>query len=166
MVLIKLIPTIVMLHTWAFHWGHTNPFQSIPLVHRSAPALSTLSHASNLDWWSVSHMIVCTFQCRSPQSSHPHLLPQSPKDCSIHLCLFFCLAYRVMILLCWMLSFKPTFSLSFFTLIKKLFSSSSLSTIRVVSSAYLRLLIFLPQSWFQLVLLLSQRFSWCTRHIS
>ena len=40
-------------------------------------------------------------------------------------------------------SFKPTFSLSSFTFIKKLFSSSSLSPIRVVSSAYLRLLIFL-----------------------
>ena len=44
----------------------------------------------------------------------------------------------------WMLSFKPTFSLSYFTFIKRLFSSSSLSAIRVVSSAYLRLLIFLP----------------------
>ena len=38
-----------------------------------------------------------------------------------------------------MLSFKPTFSLSSFTF-KKLLSSSSLSAIRVVSSAYLRLL--------------------------
>ena len=43
-----------------------------------------------------------------------------------------------------MLSFKPTFSLSSFTFIKRLFSSSSLSAIRVVSTAYLRLLIFLP----------------------
>ena len=42
------------------------------------------------------------------------------------------------------LSFKPTFSLSSFTFIKSLFSSSLLSSIRVVSSAYLRLLIFLP----------------------
>ena len=49
-----------------------------------------------------------------------------------------------MILVFWMLSFKPTLSLSSFTFIKRLFSSSSLSTIRVVSSAYLRLLIFLP----------------------
>ena len=48
-----------------------------------------------------------------------------------------------MILVFWMLSFKPTFSLSFFTFIKRLFSSSSLSATRVVSSAYLRLLIFL-----------------------
>ena len=35
-----------------------------------------------------------------------------------------------------MLSFKPTFSLSSFTFIKSLFSSSSLSAINVVSSAY------------------------------
>ena len=41
-----------------------------------------------------------------------------------------------------MLSFKPTFLLSSFTFIKRLFSSSSLSAIRVVLSAYLRLLIF------------------------
>ena len=43
----------------------------------------------------------------------------------------------------WMLSFMPTFSLSSFTFIKRLFSSSSLSAIRLVLSAYLRLLIFL-----------------------
>ena len=42
-----------------------------------------------------------------------------------------------------MLSFKPAFSLSSFTFIKRLFSSSLLSAVRVVSSAYLRLLIFL-----------------------
>ena len=39
--------------------------------------------------------------------------------------------------------FKPAFSLSSFTFIKRLFSSS-LSTIRVVSSAHLKLSIFLP----------------------
>ena len=44
----------------------------------------------------------------------------------------------------WMLSFKPTFSLCAFTFIPRLLSSSSLSALRVVSSAYLRLLIFLP----------------------
>ena len=48
-----------------------------------------------------------------------------------------------MILVFWMLSFKPTFSLSSLTLIKRLFSSSSLSAIKVVSSAYVRLLILL-----------------------
>ena len=49
----------------------------------------------------------------------------------------------VVILVFWMLSFKPTFSLSSFTFIKRLLGFS-LSVIRVVSSAYLRLLIFLP----------------------
>ena len=43
-----------------------------------------------------------------------------------------------------MLSFKPTFAFSSCTFIERLFSSSLLSAIRVVSSAYLRLLIFLP----------------------
>ena len=48
-----------------------------------------------------------------------------------------------MIFAFWMLSFKPNFSPSSFTFVKRLFSYSSLSVIRVVSSAYLRLLIFL-----------------------
>ena len=48
-----------------------------------------------------------------------------------------------MIFVFWILSFKPTFSLSTFTFIKRLFSSSSFSAIRVVSSAYMRLLVFL-----------------------
>ena len=48
-----------------------------------------------------------------------------------------------MIFVFWMLSFKSAFSLFSFTF-KRLFSSSLLSAIRVVSSAYLRLLIFLP----------------------
>ena len=50
-----------------------------------------------------------------------------------------------MILVFWMLSFKPAFSLSSFSFIKRLFTSYSSSAIRVVSSAYLRLLIFLPE---------------------
>ena len=49
-----------------------------------------------------------------------------------------------MILVFLILSFKLALSLSSFTLIKRLFSSSLLSAIRVVSSAYLRLLMFLP----------------------
>ena len=56
-----------------------------------------LSHASNLGWWSVSPMIVYLFQCYSVRTSHPHLLPQSAKVCSVHLCLFFCFAYRVIV---------------------------------------------------------------------
>ena len=65
-----------------------------PQSHPNAPALSTLCHASNLDWWSISHMVIYMFQCYSLESSHPRLLPQSPKVCSLHLCLFCCLTYR------------------------------------------------------------------------
>ena len=66
-----------------------------------------------------------------------------------------------MILVFWMLSFKPAFSLSSFTFIKRLFSSSLLSVKRVVSSAYLRLLIFLPA-----ILIPAWHFVWCTLYIS
>ena len=73
------------------------PPHPIPLGHPSAPAPSTLSHASNLHLRFVSHVIIYMFQCDSPKSSHPRPLPQSPKDCSMHLCLFCCLAYRVIV---------------------------------------------------------------------
>ena len=63
------------------------------------------------------------------------------------------LGLDAMILVFQMLNFKPIFSLSSFTFIKRLFTSSSLSAIRVVSSAYLLLL---------LLLLLLSRFS-CVR---
>ena len=49
------------------------------------------------------------------------------------------LGSAAIILVFLMLQYKPCFSLSSFTL-KRLFSSSSLSAIRVVSSAYLRLI--------------------------
>ena len=65
-----------------------------------------------------------------------------------------------MVLVFWMLSFKPAFSLSSFTFIKRLFSSSLLSAIRVMSSVYLKLLIFSQQSWFQSVHLPAWHFAW------
>ena len=63
---------------------------TISLGHPSAPAPSILYPASNLDWQFVSYMILYMFQCHSPKSSHPLPLPQSPKDCSICLCLSCC----------------------------------------------------------------------------
>ena len=69
----------------------------IPQGYLSAPVLSTLSHALNLDWWSISHMIIYMFQCYFFKSSHPRLFPQSPKVCSLYLCLFCCLTYRVIV---------------------------------------------------------------------
>ena len=55
------------------------PPHSIPLGHPSAPALSTLYHASNLDWRFISHMIIYMFQYHSPKLSCLHPLPQRPK---------------------------------------------------------------------------------------
>ena len=69
-----------------------------------------------------------------------------------------------MILVFWMLSFKPAFSLSSYTVIKNIFSSSSLSAIRVVSSAYLRLLVFLLAILIPACESSSQAF--CMMHIS
>ena len=59
-----------------------------------------------------------------------------------------------MIFIVGMLRVKPGFSLSSFTFIKRLFSSSWLSAIRVVSFAYLRLLILLHQSCYWVTTLL------------
>ena len=96
---------------FAIHWHelamdvHVFPIMNRPPITLPIPSLRVIpvhqpwapSHASNLDWWSVSHMIIYMFQFYSLKSSHPHLLSQSPKDCSIHLCLFCCLADRVII---------------------------------------------------------------------
>ena len=51
---------------------------------------------------------------------------------------------EAMILVFWMLNYKPAFSCSSFTFIHRLFRSSLLSASRVVVYAYLRSLIFLP----------------------
>ena len=73
------------------------PPGTIPLGRLSAPGPSIQYHALNLDWQFISYTTLYMFQCHFPKSSHPLHLPQSPKDCSIHLCLFCCLAYRIII---------------------------------------------------------------------
>ena len=45
-------------------------------------ALSALFCASNLDWSSISHMVIHMFQCYSLTSSLSHLLSHSPKGLS------------------------------------------------------------------------------------
>ena len=73
------------------------PPHNISLGHHRAPAPSMLYPASDIDWRFDSYMIVYMFQCHSPKSSHPLPLPLSPKVRYTHLCLFCCLAYRVII---------------------------------------------------------------------
>ena len=87
--------------TFTFTFTHPDPpshlpSHPIPLGLLSAPAPSTcLSIQPGLAICFTLDNIY--FQCYSLRSSHPHLLPQSPKVCSIYLCLFFCPAYRVII---------------------------------------------------------------------
>ena len=71
------------------------PPHPIPLGCPRAPALGAQLHTSNLHWSSTLHMVVYMFQYYSMPSSHPHLPPHSPKVCSLHLCLFCYLTYRV-----------------------------------------------------------------------
>ena len=96
--------------------------------------------------------LVITFLPRSKrllisQLQSPSAVTLEPKKIkSVTVSPFIChevMGPDAMILVFWMLSFKPTFSFSSFIFIKRLFSSSSLSAISVVSFAYLRLLIFL-----------------------
>ena len=60
------------------------PSHPIPLGCSRAPALGALLHASNLPRSSISHTVMYVFQYYSLESSHPRLLPQSPKVCSLH----------------------------------------------------------------------------------
>ena len=79
-----------------------------------------------------------------------------------------------MILVFWILRFKPTFSLSSFTFLKSSFIFSSLSSLvlpRFLPWGWCHLYMwiywyFSQQSWFQLVFIPVQHFSWCTLHIS
>ena len=73
------------------------PPHTIRLGRPSAPAPSIQYRASNLDWRLISYMILYMFQCHSSKSSYLLPLPQSPKDYSIHQCLFCCLVYRVIV---------------------------------------------------------------------
>ena len=66
----------------------------------------------------------------------------------------------------WMLSFKPTFSLSSFTFIKRLFNSSWLSAIGWCHLHIWDYWYFSCKSWGQVVLHPPQHFTWCTLHIS
>ena len=89
------------------------------------------------------HLLISWLQSQSPGILEP------PKIKSVTVStIYLSICHEVMgpdamILVFWRLSFKPTFSLSCFTFTKRLFSASSFSAIRVVSSEYLGLLIFL-----------------------
>ena len=93
LILKSLILTCVPKHEPPSHL----PPHNISLGHPHAPAPSMLYPASDIDWRFNSYMIVYMLECHSPKSSHPLPLPLSPKVRHKHLCLFSCLAYRVVI---------------------------------------------------------------------
>ena len=130
--------------------------------------LQRVGHNSNLNWtdlnlhWQIFLIFnmlsrfVIAFLPRSKhlliswlQSSSALILEHPPKIKSVTVSIVspsFChemMGRDAMILVFWIFCFKPTFSLSSFTFLKRFFSSSSLFAISMVSSAYLRLLIFL-----------------------
>ena len=99
-----LLPFIDMNHT-RVHTCPRNlkppptslPIPSLWVVPEHRSALSALLQALNLHWSSILHIVIDMFQCYSLKSSHPCLLPHSPKVCSLYLCLFCCLVYRVIV---------------------------------------------------------------------
>ena len=70
------------------------PVPSLWVIPVHQPQASCILHRT---WTGDSFLILYMFQCHSPKSSHPRPHPQSLKYCSIYLCLFCCLAYRVVV---------------------------------------------------------------------
>ena len=71
------------------------PPHPIPLGCPRKPALGALLLASNSHWPSILHVVMHMLRCYSLKSSHPRLLPLSPKVCSLHPCLLCCPACRI-----------------------------------------------------------------------
>ena len=97
--IVLVLPHVNMNPPWAYACSPSwTPLPSPSPYHtsRSSQCTSPKHPVSNLGWRFISY-ILYMLQCHSPKSSHPLPLPQSPKVCSIHPCLFCCLAYRVII---------------------------------------------------------------------
>ena len=96
--------------------------------------------------------------------SQSAVILESPKIKSVTISIVSPSICHEVILVFWMLSFKPTISFSSFTF-KRLFSSS-LSAIGWYHLHIWGYWYFSQQSWFQLAFHSAQCFSWCTLHIS
>ena len=68
------------------------PPHPIPQGRPSAPALSALFHALNLDSWSISHMVIYMFQCYS--LTHPTLaFPPRVQKSVLYICVSFAVSH-------------------------------------------------------------------------
>ena len=87
---LQLLINLCMNYSWPYILPYIYKC-TIPQGHPSAPAL-TPPHASNLDWRSISHMIIYMYSMLFSQIIPPSPSPTESKVCSLYLCLFFCLA--------------------------------------------------------------------------
>ena len=91
------MPYIDMNQPWIYMCSPSRfpllpPSPSHPSGSSQCTSPEPLPHASNLGWLSVSPLLIYLCQCYSLRTSHPCLLPQNPKVCSVRLSLFlFCI---------------------------------------------------------------------------
>ena len=119
-----------------------------------------------ISWFQASSLLISWLQSLSTVILEPKKIKPVTTSIVSHSTGHEVMTLDAMILVFGTYNFKPAFSLSSFTLIKRLFRSSSLSAIRVISSAYLKLLVFSQQSWFQLVIHPSWHFALWILHVS
>ena len=99
----------------------------------------------------MAAITVCS-DCGAPKNKVSHCFHCFP------IYLLWSVGPDAMILVFWMLSFPPAFSLSSFPFIKRLFCSSLLSAVSVMSLHIWGYWYFSQQSWFQLIISSSQAF--------
>ena len=87
--------------TWILHGCTCVPHPEPPSHHPSGSSQCTSSEhpVSCIEPGLAIHFTYDNLHVSMPFSisSHPRPLPQSPKDCSIHLCLFCCLTYKAIV---------------------------------------------------------------------
>ena len=79
------------------HPSFRPPFPPHPSGLSQSTGFGCPASCIELHWPSSLHMVIYMFQCYSLKPSHPRLLPQSPKVCFLHLCLFCCTTCRIII---------------------------------------------------------------------
>ena len=83
------------IHTSLPSWTSLPPpIPSYPSGLSQSTGLSSLCHTANSYWLSILHMLMYTFPCYTPNSSHPLLSLRCPQVCSLWLCLHCCPANR------------------------------------------------------------------------
>ena len=104
--------------------SHLPPIPSLWVIPVHQPQASCVLHRT----WTGNSFLIWYYTCfNAILPNHPPLpLPQSPKDCSIHQCLFCCLVYRIIvtiflnsIYMCWY-TVLVFFFLAYFTLHNRL----------------------------------------------